>query len=212
MNTSTTQAMRRLLGAAVLAAGVGFFGSVTDAQSGGPVVLLLDRNAIAPNQAPNAFSEPDVNFGIAQLGLRDVLPAFLRNLGRQIALPVGVSGHEGWFTLAAVPSAWASASTSGNPTADFVVAGAGLGSPDETGNRGSLLDSVPGVKPLSGSDLQGLVGRVVCAVVYQDEIPRTEGGTSLRGKNLGLVSFSIASVSQSGASVNVLILDAVQKC
>jgi hypothetical protein len=212
MNTSTTQAVRRLLGATVLAAGLGFFGSVIDAQTGAAVVLLLDRNAIAPNQAPNAFSEPDVNFGIAQLGLRDVLPAFLRNIGNQIVLPVGVAGHEGWFTLAAVPSTWASASTSGDPTGDFVVAGAGLGSPDAAGNRASLLDNVSGVKPLSGSDLQGLIGRVVCAVVYADEIPRTEGGTSLKGKNLGLVAFTIASVSQGGASVNVRILDAVQSC
>ena len=51
------------------------------AQGSDPIVVLLDRNAIAAGQQPTAFSPTDVNSAIATVGLRDALPYFSSHAG-----------------------------------------------------------------------------------------------------------------------------------
>jgi hypothetical protein len=97
---------------------------------------------------------------------------------------------------------------------NFFVAGAGLGSPDESGNRVTLLGGVPDVVALRWSGLGLLVGRQVCAVVYGDEI---EPGptTNLGGANLGAVAFGVTSVDPAASewpSVTVQVLDVREVC
>src|SRR5438105_12103466 len=46
------------------------------AQNNGPVMIVLDKDAIAAGQAPNSFAPTDINATIAAVGVRDVLPVF----------------------------------------------------------------------------------------------------------------------------------------
>jgi hypothetical protein len=192
-------------------------GGITE-QGASAVLLVLDADAIAVGQPPNSFAETDINKDVADVGLRDRLPYFVRHVGDQIMLPGGQAGHEGWFALTSVPDTWQSAQGAGDGPQRFVLAGSGLGSPDVNDDRQSLLDNVAGVTPLRASGLQTLIGRHVCGVVYAAKISWTQdaSGTSLRGATLGLVAFSVAAVGGGDAaeppSVEIEILDAAQTC
>ncbi len=185
-----------------------------------PVVLLLDQHVIgladgnAPGsnvQGPVRFAAADINAAIASIGMRDPLPFFARHAGHDILLPIGSAGHEGWFAPASMPATWMSAPGANDAPQNFWLAGPGLGSPDEAGDRASLLANVPALAPLDALRLQALAGRPICALVYAGEIPWSDGGTSLGGPTLGTVAFSVAGVADA-AAVSVRILEAGPVC
>ena len=221
-----TSPARRSLVLATLVWGAAFASSPARAEDV-PVVLLLDRNAIAaaddgssvpggPSgnvQGPARFAAGDLNAAIAAVGMRDPLPFFARHVGHDIVLPVGPAGHEGWFAPASMPAAWMSAPGLDDAPQNFWLAGPGLGSPDEEGNRASLLDSVQALAPLTAAQLQALAGRPICALVYAGEIPWSDGGTSLGGSTLGTIAFWVVGVAGAdAASVGVRILEAGPAC
>jgi hypothetical protein len=180
-----------------------------------PVVLLLDQNAIAVNQPPNMFVSRDINGTIAAVGVRDPLQAFMRSLGQSVTLPGGPAGHEGWFAPGSMPSNWVSATGANDAPQNFWLAGPGLGSPNSSGSRTALLGNFQNLAPLNLSRLQTLVGRQICAVVFANEIPWAQAGTSLTGANRGVVAFSIVSVGTGGNGlplVTVNILDDGPTC
>ena len=73
------------------------------------------------------------------------------------------------------------------------MAGPGLGSPDDNGDREALLNGVPNVVPIRADGLQMLVGRTVCAIVYSGAITVTSTA-NLQGPTLGRIAFSVVSL------------------
>jgi hypothetical protein len=178
-------------------------------------VLLLDRNAIQANVAPNHFPAVDVNAAIADVGVRDALPFFNLREGQRLVLPGGSAGHEGWLAFTAVPSSWST--TEGNDGLEnFVYAGPGLGSPDSTGSRTTLLGTKTEVVPLRAEGLRMLTGRTVCAVAFANELPRSASGVTVSGPNLGIVAFRVQGLLGDDAaalpSVELTVLETRQVC
>jgi hypothetical protein len=177
------------------------------------VLVLVDEDAIDNGQAPLFLSAEDVNDHIAAAGVRDSLPYFAANVGRQLTLPVGGPQDPGWFGLD-VPQSWASADATG--VENYLLAAPGLGSPDADGDRVSLLGGVPGVSALAAADLTALVGRDVCALVYDDDLGSGSGGTTnLAGPTLGLVAFHVQGVTAPDPEhpgVQVEVLNAATTC
>jgi len=208
MKRRHSHALHAFTGALVLA-GASLLASPAHAQDA-PVLLLLDQNAIATNQAPNMFTAADINVTIASPGVRDPMSYFMRRTGQTVVLPGGPAGHEGWFAPASLPSNWVSVSGANDAPQNFMLAGPGLGSPDSSGVRTSLLGNVQNIAPLDLARLQLLTGRQICAVVFVSEIPWTSTGTSLKGSVTGIVALSILSVATGSTglpTVTVRILD-----
>ena len=200
--------------AALLAVGILMPTRPAHAQ-GVPVLLLLDANAVAAEQAPNLFSPEDVNASIAGVGVREPVRFFAQNADETVVLPGGLAGHEGWFAIGQPPSAWLSDPNAGDAAQNFLSAGPGLGSPDAEGNRTSLLASVAGVTPLTVTSLQALAGRDVCAIVFANELPWSPGGTSLDGPTSGVVAFSVLNAlpaSDGSVEVSIRILSVAKSC
>ena len=112
------------------------------------------------------------------------------------------------------PAPWASEDGLDDGLENFFVAGAGLGSLDESGNRVTLLGRVPDVVALRWAGIGLLVGRQVCAVVYAGEI-ESGAATDLGGANLGVVAFDVTSVDAAAVdwpNVTVQVLDARETC
>lgn len=178
-------------------------------------VVLLDRNAIRANVAPNDFSALEINGTIADIGVRDSLPYFNVRKGQTLTIPGGSAGHEGWLVFNSVPASWAPSSDV-DGLENFLYAGPGLGSPDTTGSRTSQLGAKVNVVPLGPTGLQQLAGRTVCAVAYSGELPRSSAGVTLSGANLGILAFSVVSASGGDAttlpSVHVNVLDTLEVC
>ena len=95
-----------------------------------------------------------------------------------------------------------------------------MGAPDANGDADSLLKNVPDVTPLRATALNNLVGREVCAVVYDNQVginPDMRTG-DLRGANLGTVAFQVVALAPSGdaspslPNVQVRIRDARTTC
>ena len=123
-------------------------------------MLVIDEDSIGNGIGPNFFLDREVNDDIADIGLREPLPAFSGdNVGNHTTLDTGEVGDEGWFALKTVPASWTSAGPYGQGLRNFLLAGPGLGSPDANGDRESLLDEVPGVTPLRATGLKLLEGR-----------------------------------------------------
>jgi len=196
--------VRRLAGAAVVACGIGAAaGSLAaqDAAQTPPVLLVLDETAIDHGPPPHLIPFDAVNDQISNIGLRDPIPYFSARVGTSVTLPSGQDGNDGWFALRTVPASWASEPGSDDGLQNFLLAGAGLGSPDDAGSRTSLLGSVPNVVALHAAGLGQLVGRSVCAVVYDGDIivkPGTPSTTDLSGINLGVVAFQVTGVDTAG--------------
>jgi hypothetical protein len=171
----------------------------------GSAMLVIDEDSIDNGSPPNHFSAQDVNDQVADIGLRSPLPALAgANVGRTYTLFTGQVGDEAWFALTHEPASWAAAGPTGDALRNFRLAGPGLGSPDANGDRESLLDKVRGVTPLRATGLAMLVGRQVCAVVYDGDVGinyvslngdlSTEG--TKKGSNLGIVAFKVLSAIQ----------------
>ncbi len=181
-----------------------------------PVTLvLLDRNAIQANVAPNHFPPVDINATIADVGVRDSLPYFNLREGQHLVLPGGSVGHEGWLAFTGVPGSWSTAAGD-DGLENFVYAGPGLGSPDATGSRTSQLGTKVEVVPLRADGLQRLAGRTVCAVAYAGELPRSASGVALSGPSLGIAAFSVVGVfggtDTNLPSIEVNVLETRQTC
>ncbi len=200
------------------------FNGVQDAfvtKIAGIALLVIDKDGIDDKRPPNFFSPDQVNDDVAARGVRAQLRFFRDQVGQIITLPAGAVGDEGWFALKTIPASWAQAGGAagfvGNPAANPEDpapqgTGPGLGAPDANGDPDSLLKNVPDVTPLGATALNNLVGREVCAVVYDHQ-------GDLRGANLGTVAFQVVALAPSGdapssllPNVQVRIRDARTMC
>ncbi|TAH39788.1 MAG: hypothetical protein EYC70_01360 [Planctomycetota bacterium] len=192
-----------------------------------PLFLVIDEDSIDNGNPPNFFSASDVNDDIAALALRSELRYFDAHEGEIIKLHTGTVGDEGWFAVKEIPASWAAAGPTSNglenylgnnriPYSHNVGPGLGTGPDPEV-----LLDKIPRVTPLRADGLAMLVGRRVCAVVYDSDISINYGplNGSLKGANLGTVAFEVLEVKEltgystgSLPEVTVRILDAEKFC
>jgi hypothetical protein len=162
-----------------------------------PVLLVLDKDALDYGPPPHLLPDGAVDPTVAAVGVREELPYFQSHLGSQVVLTGGQNGSDGWFALRSVPASWSTGESPSDGLENFALAGPGLGSPDDNGDRESLLDSVPDVTPVRADGLALLVGQTVCAVVYGGDVVVTPGSpstASLKGPALGRVAFSVISV------------------
>jgi molybdopterin-binding protein len=142
---------------------------------------------------PEGAVDPD----LAGVGVREELPYFQGHVDAQVVLTGGQNGNDGWFALRTVPISWSTGDGLNDGIENFALAGPGLGSPDDEGDRESQLTSVPNVVPVRAEGLGLLVGRMVCAVVYADDVLVAAGNpstASLKGRTLGRVAFKVVSV------------------
>jgi len=200
------------------------------AKIAGVALLVIDKDGIDDKRPPNFFSETQVNDDVAALGVRAQLRFFRDQIGQTITLPAGEVGDEGWFALKTIPQSWAQAGGAagfvGNPAANPEDpapqgTGPGLGAPDANGDPDSLLKNVPDVTPLRATALNNLIGREVCAVVYDNQVGINQDMRTgdLRGANLGTVAFQVVALtpstdpsSSSLPNVQVRIRDARTMC
>jgi hypothetical protein len=207
--------IKRRLTTAAMAAVLGLAGSIAAAaQEPAPVLLVLDRSALDYGDETHLIPEQAANVSIANVGLRDQLPFFAARKGESFTLPLVTGGSRGWFALRSAPQEWATEDGANDGAENFFLAGPGLGSPDDGGDRVSLLGSVRDVVALGATGAGYLVGRQVCAVVYSEDVEAGET-TNLVGPNLGVIAFSVTSGDAGAldrASVTVQILDARETC
>ncbi|RAI83746.1 hypothetical protein [Algoriphagus yeomjeoni] len=158
------------------------------------VFLLIDEESIDNGNAPNNFSETDVNDQIAAIGQRQTLRYFQDNIGRTIDLFTGQVGDEGWFAPTFIPESWKNTGPTGNGLQNYLTPGPGLGASGS--DPEILLDEIPGIIPLRATALKMLIGQTVYAVVYDSDISINydpiEG--NLQGANLGVVAFDVLKV------------------
>ena len=179
------------------------------------------------SSAIRSFSTSNVNDDIPHLARRMPLRYFQANPGKTIWLVTGQVGDEGWFAPRTIPSSWVTAGPTGsglrnflgNPTLAFphsVGPGLGTGS-----NPESRLDKIPNVIPLRAEGLFGLIGRTVCALVWDSDIGMNYGpiNASLKGEKLGVAAFEVQDVvylsgfsSSSLPRVKIRIADAATAC
>lgn len=191
--------MKRFALATALAIVAGGFalvpGSRVAAQEPLPnVLLVLDKDAIDYGPAPHFLPADAVNPAIAGVGVRDELSYFQGHLDAQVVLTGGKNGNDGWFAIRTAPDSWSTGESPTDGLENFAMAGAGLGSPDENGDRESLLDNVQNVTPVRAEGLELLVGRTVCAVVYSGDVSVSAGAppsASLKGASLGIAAFTV---------------------
>jgi hypothetical protein len=123
------------------------------AQDQPPVLLVLGQAAIDQGPPPHLIPTGTANDQIASVGLRQAIPYFAARIGASVTLPGDVGGTDGWFALRSVPSSWVSEPGSDDGLQNYLLAGPGLGSPDDSGDRTSLLNpcwtSFPWVRPIS---------------------------------------------------------------
>ncbi len=158
------------------------------------VVLVIDEESIDNGNAPNNFSETDVNDQLATIGQRLTLQYFSENVGEVIDLYSGEVGDEGWHALKTIPNSWKMAGPTTNGTRNFLQAGPGLGGGED--DTEVLLDKIPNVTPLRAKGLKMLTGKTVLAVVYDSDVSINYGPLdgSLKGANLGVVALEVISV------------------
>lgn len=170
--------------------------STSSAQATEAILMAIDEESIDNGNAPNNFSETDVNDQIARLGQRQTLRYFQENIGRTITLYSGEVGDEGWHALKTIPSSWISAGPTNNGARNYLAAGPGLGTGDD--GPENLLDKIPNVTPLRAKGLKMLTGRTVLAVVYDGDVSINYGplNGSLKGETLGLVALEVISVAR----------------
>ena len=86
-----------------------------------------------------------------------------------------------------------------------------VGSPDSSGQRTSFLSSVEDMVPVRSDRAALLVGRSVCAVVYDEDLAISESDTrvDLDGPNLGMVAFRVSSIFTTGSAWPTLLVEAL---
>ena len=76
---------------------------------------------------------------ISDVGVREELPYFVVRAGQHVTLQGGTADNSAWFALRAVPEAWESEPGAADGLQNFELAGPGLGSPDASEERETLL-------------------------------------------------------------------------
>jgi hypothetical protein len=178
----------------VLSAALAFSTQAAAQTDGSPVLLVLDKDAIDYGPPPHLLPETAVNTDLAGVGVREELSYFQSHLSAQVVLSGGRDGSDAWFAIRNAPAIWSTTPGAGDGLQNFALAGPGLGSPDDEGDRESLLDVVSSVTPIHTAAFQMLVGRMACAVVYADNVTVSAGTASLKGSTLGRIAFKIVSV------------------
>jgi hypothetical protein len=205
--------------------------------------LHLNRTGggITPS-GPSFWTVREVNDDIAAYGLRSVLRYFADsgNFGRTITVRTGQTGDEGWFAPSCIPRKWlgSSAGSTDNRCLEGAERDAAInnfffsGQPPFTGTNSSWalpqnrLDKIPHVIPLRARGLVSLVGKDVCAVVYDSDISiNYDHGTSLgvngnlQGATLGIAAFRVNAVrtlnnfsSSTLPEVQVTVLNPAEAC
>jgi len=177
--------------------------------------LILDEDAIDnghrywPGNETNlnsenirSFSDTEVNDDRSDLARRNQLRYFSINISETLWLWSGEVGDEGWHAPKTIPNRWTEAGPTnsglrnylGNPSEPYPHnVGQGLGTGDSPEVR---LDEIPNVIPLRAEGLYGLIGKTVCAVVYDSDVSTNYSPieANLQGENLGTVAFSVKAV------------------
>lgn len=205
------------------------------APAAGAVLLIIDEDGIDPGlhfndeggtlQAPGLitpngpdFFKPDgaqgVNENNAFKGQRGVLPYFANNIGRIITVKTGKTDDEAWFAPACIPAKMNGSDKDDNTC---LTNGAretaidnfmGVNGPGAIPNE-ERLDKIPYLIPLRSLGLTALVDRLVCALVYDSDVPtnydhdkvppnvpaRDQLGVngSFKGETYGIVAFTVLS-------------------
>jgi uncharacterized repeat protein (TIGR01451 family) len=195
----------------------------------GAVLLIIDEdgidNGLHVNKSggwitpsgPQFWTASEVNDDLAAYGFRNVLRYFASsaNFNREITVRTGQTGDEGWFAPHCIPRKWlgSSASSSSNECLSGADRTIGIhnyffsgktpftGAPGSWNIPQSRLDKIPHVRPLRALGLQTLVGKDVCALVYDSDISiNYDHGTplgvngNLQGATLGIAAFHVISV------------------
>jgi hypothetical protein len=195
----------------------------------GATLLIIDEDGIdnglhlnrtgggITSSGPSFWTISEVNDDIAAYGMRNVLRYFAAsvNFGRTITVRTGQTGDEGWFAPTCIPRKWLNSST--NSTANTCLEGAervtGInnyffsgrtpftGAPSSWAITQDRLDKIPHVIPLRARGLVSLIGKDVCAVVYDSDISiNYDHDTSLgvngnlQGATLGIAAFRVNQV------------------
>jgi hypothetical protein len=185
-------------------------------------VLVLDKEAIRDGVPPNYFTKDEINFYIKDRGQREQLKGFETRAGSAdpavfvISLPTGKKNNAGFHALTDESLAdWKDCDEgicSDNEALRRFIgewdSAAGKFIPDDGFgiNGEKFIHKVPGVEPLFGPDLDGLVGGTICAVVKHSQVK----GNALKGPYLGLAAFKV--LSRSGSLLEVEVLDADDVC
>ena len=182
--------------------------------------------SITPD-GPQFFSASDVNDDMASETQRNTLHYFRSNIGRTITIMAGQTGDEGWFAPNCIPAKWISNNMDDDNTCLTGVERQ-VAIRNYFGFNGinaipsqERLDKIPDVRPLRALGLNRLIGRIVCAVVYDSDIsinydhdtPLGVNG-NLQGETLGIVAFRVNQVrtlddfsSSTLPEVQITILD-----
>jgi hypothetical protein len=180
---------------------------------GGGTLLIIDEDSIdngihfnpfggliTPG-GPDFFEKPEVNDDRPGTKQRAILRYFADHAGDTITVKTGQTGDEGWFAPTCIPQKW----ISGTSNTCLMAPDRQTGIDNYFGLSGSTaipsqsrLDKIPAVMPLRALGLNALVGRDICAVVYDSDIsinydkttfPFTSG--NLQGETLGIVAFTV---------------------
>jgi hypothetical protein len=182
------------------------------------ILVILDANSIDQGPPPHELPSELVNDAIAGAGVREELPYFAARVGQLGRLRGGEVGNSAWFALKSTPESWNSDPAAHDGLSNFVLAGAGVGSPDATGDRESHLRQVPDVVPLQAAGLGMLVGQQVCGVIYDREVSILSGNpTDLTGPTLGILAFKVVRLIEPATitalpNVEVEIVEAHEVC
>jgi len=167
------------------------------------------------------FTARDVNDDRPGLAQRAPLRYFQNNVGDSIWLWTGQVGDEGWFAPKTILQSWDNAGPTSDGLRNFLgnPVGPGLGTGS---NPESLLDKIPNVIPLRAEGLYGLIGKTVCALVWDSDISINYDNPingSLKGEKLGVAAFEVLDVVYLGGfssstlpRVQIAIRDASTVC
>jgi flagellin-like hook-associated protein FlgL len=172
------------------------------------------------------WSASDVNDDRTRLAQRTPLRFFNNpaNFGRQIVIRSGQVGDEGLFAVKTIPNNWATAGPTNDGLKNYIGdpclpyphnVGNGLGTGNDPESR---LDKIPNVTPLRAAGLKGLIGRTVCAIVYDSDISINYSplNGSLKGETNGVVAFKVLEVKMaqgfSSSTLPLLTIEIVDPC
>jgi uncharacterized repeat protein (TIGR01451 family) len=168
------------------------------------------------------WSTNEVNDDMPGLAQRSQLRWFAENVGNTYWFFTGQVGDEGWFAPKVIPASWAAAGPTTNGLQNFLGVGNAVGNGLGTGSDPeSRLDKIPYVTPLRAEGLHALIGKTVCALVWDSDISINYGplNGSLKGEKLGIVAFEVHNVvylsgfsSSTLPRVQLTIRDANQVC
>jgi hypothetical protein len=185
------------------------------APTGSDVLLVIDDDSLDNGSrlnasggpiipgGPNFFTPQDVNDDLSADGQRAVLRYFVANVGRTITVMTGETGDEGWFAPTCMPQRWLSGSSNAcidpaSPDFKTAIDRFWAGAVQQ-----NALDKTPHVMSLRALGLNALVGKNVCAVVYDSDVsinydhdePSLGINGNLEGATLGVVAFRVDATS-----------------